>query len=211
VRAPSPESPRERVLDDAELSAVWRAFLGLGHYGAIVRLLALTGQRRSEVAEMTWAELDLAGKVWNLPAARCKNGRSHSVPLSDAALAILEKNADQPQSFAIFAPISFSREKAVLDKLLPAEMPKWTLHDLRRTAASGMAARGVRIDVIEKVLDHQSGSFRGIVGVYQKHSFASEKRAALDLWAAHVAALVAPDLDLTAALTTHVVGLTEAA
>jgi integrase len=188
VRAPSPETPRERTLDDAELSAVWRASLALGQYGAIVRLLALTGQRRSEVAELQWAELDLAAKVWNLPAARCKNGRSHSVPLSDAALAILEPCAI-PQ-IAVFAPVSFSREKAALDAALPA-MPKWMLHDLRRTCASGMARLGVRIETLERILNHQSGSFRGIVGVYQRYDFASEKRAALDAWAAHVVGLTA--------------------
>jgi hypothetical protein len=93
---------------------------------------------------------------------------------------------------SIFEPVSFSRMKGELDALLPAEMAPWVLHDLRRTCASGMAALGVHIETVEKVLNHASGSFRGIVGLYQKYDFASEKRAALDLWGAHVAALPAP-------------------
>ena len=189
VRQPAVEKARERTLTDDELGAVWRASHGLGKYGAIVRLLILTGQRRSEVANLSWAELDLPGRLWNIPAARCKNGRAHSVPLSDAAIAILESL--RSPNFAVFEPASFSRMKGELDKLLPG-VPAFTVHDFRRTFASGCARLGVRIEVVERTLNHASGSFRGIVGVYQRYDFASEKRAALDLWGAHVAALPAP-------------------
>ena len=130
----------------------------------------------------------MAAKTWTLPAARCKNGRQHSVPLSDAALAILE-SIPRDSGPAVFAPVSFSRCKAQLDKLLPANMPKWTLPDLRRTAASGMAGLGVQPHVIEAVLNHRSGVIRGVAAVYNRHSYSAEKKAALDPWAAHIAAL----------------------
>ena len=95
---PAVEKPRERVLDDGELAAVWHACDGLGEYGAGVKLLALTGQRRSEVFGADWSEIDLPAKLWHLPASRCKNNRSHSVPLSDAAMAILMERADSQKS-----------------------------------------------------------------------------------------------------------------
>jgi integrase len=163
IRAPAPETPRERM---TELGAVWRASLGLGVYGAGVRLLALTGARRSEVFGMTWAELDLPGRTWTLPAARAKNGRAHQIPLSAQALDVLRELCPACTGLSknpVFPPIGFSQSKAKLDALLPG-MPAWCVHDLRRTAASGMAGLGVRIETVEKVLNHASGSFRGIVG-----------------------------------------------
>jgi integrase len=187
VRPPAAERARERTLSDDELAAVWRASLGLREYGAIIRLLILTGQRRSEVAEMVWPEIDLAGRVWNIPAARCKNGRAHSVPLSAQAIAILE-NFRAGASLNVFEPVSFSRMKAELDVLLPGMQP-WVIHDLRRTAASGMAGLGTAPHVIEACLNHQSGVIRGVTATYNRFNYASEKRAALDLWGAHVAAL----------------------
>jgi integrase len=196
IRPPAPEKARERVLSDDELGAVWRTSLGLGEYGAICRLLILTGQRRGEVAGMTWAELDMAAKTWTLPAARAKNGRQHVIPLSAQALAVLGNLGPAPTLGPVFEPVGFSQAKARLEAELKAgagtQLPPWTLHDLRRTAASGMASLGVRIETVEKILNHASGSFRGIVGVYQKYDFASEKRSALDAGAAHVAALPAP-------------------
>jgi hypothetical protein len=84
----------------------------------------------------------------------------------------------------------FGKAKRRLDVLLPRDMPAWQLHDLRRTVASGMARLGINLPVIEKVLNHASGSFAGIVGVYQKHSFADEKRGALVAWGSHVAGIV---------------------
>ena len=89
------------------------------------------------------------------------------------------------------AASNYSASKRKLDKLLPADMPPWWLHDLRRTVASGMARLGINLPVIEKVLNHSSGSFGGIVGVYQRHNFSDEKRRALERWGAHVADLVA--------------------
>jgi integrase len=99
----------------------------------------------------------------------------------------------------VFEEQSYSRMKSELDKLLPPDMPGWVLHDCRRTAASGMAALGVQLPVIEKVLNHQSGSFRGVCGVYQRHSYSAEKREALEKWSGHVAALTGVPVALTRA------------
>src|SRR5262245_319471 len=198
VKPPTAERARDRVLSDDQLRRVWAAAEKLdGTFGPLVKLLALTGQRRDEVAGVRWDELDLDTRLWTLPPARTKNNQPHEVPLSKAALAVLQKVPRIASSPFVLttnggaSPASgYSKNKRRLDALLPADMPPWRLHDLRRTAASGLARLGINLPVIEKVLNHSSGSFAGIVGVYQKHSFADEKRAALEAWGNFVAALV---------------------
>jgi len=195
VEMPGSETARDRVLTDEELAAVWQAASEQGGYFAsVVKLLILTAQRRNEVAGMEWRELDLPGKLWKLPRGRVKNDSGHEVPLSTQALAVIEAVPRIAGRALVFTttgttPVSgFSKVKAEIDEA--SDVEDWTLHDLRRTAASGMARLGVSLPVIEKILNHSSGTFRGVVGVYQRHSFADEKRAALDLWGAHVARLV---------------------
>jgi integrase len=198
VKPPSAERARDRVLSDDELRLVWAAAEKLGGtFGPLVKLLALTGQRRDEVARMAWEEVDIVNRVWTLPAERTKNNKPHEVPLSEAALAVLQRVPRITESPFILttnggaSPASgYSKGKRRLDALLPADMPAWRLHDLRRTSASGLARLGVNLPVIEKVLNHASGSFAGIVGVYQRHSFADEKRAGLEAWGNFVTALV---------------------
>ena len=195
VQKPSDESSRDRVLSDDELRLIWNAAEENGWpFGPIVQLLMLTGQRRDEVAGMAWSELDQTDKVWKLPRGRVKNDNGHEVPLSAPALKIIRAIPKVAGVDLLFTttgktPVSgFSKEKAALEEAVGFD--DWWLHDLRRTMASGMARLGVSLPVIEKILNHSSGSFRGVVGVYQRHSFADEKRAALDLWGAHVARLV---------------------
>jgi integrase len=196
VEMPGEETARDRILTDEELAKVWRAATKAhSHFGVVVKLLILTAQRRSEVAAMEWRELDVPGKLWKLPRGRVKNDNGHEVPLSAEALAVIEGVRRVKGRELLFTttgrtPISgFSKAKLELDE--ESGVRDYVLHDLRRTAASGMARVGVSLPVIEKILNHSSGTFRGIVGVYQRHSFADEKRAALDLWGAHVARLVA--------------------
>ncbi len=212
VRALTPEKnrARERVLSDEELRRVWAAAETLGFpFGPIFQLLILTGQRRGEVAGMTHGELDRPGAQWVIPAERTKNGLRHAVPLSPGALSILngqprfkrEKGAcDFVFSPGATAPSGFSRARRRLDAALrsaqrasdPAAppLPPWVVHDIRRSVASGMARLGTPLHVIERCLNHVSGSFGGIVGVYQRHSFSEEMRAALTLWGQHIEALV---------------------
>jgi integrase len=196
VQRPSDENSRDRVLSDDELRRIWNAAGERGWpFGPLLQLLILTGQRRDEVAGMAWSELDLANKVWKIPRGRVKNDTGHDVPLSQAALDVIKSvpkvsNVDLLFTTTGTTQVSgFSKEKAALEEAVGFD--DWWLHDLRRSMASGMARLGVSLPVIEKILNHSSGSFRGVVGVYQRHSFADEKRAALDLWGAHVARLVA--------------------
>jgi integrase len=149
-----------------------------GEYSAIVRLLILTGQRRSEVANLSLAEIDFAAKIWTLPASRAKNNRQNSIPLSDAALAILE-SLPRNGGAAIFEPQSFSKAKKQLDELLPPDMPGWVLHDLRRTAATNLARLGTALPVVERILNHIGGSFAGVAGIYMKFEFSDEKARGL--------------------------------
>jgi integrase len=187
----APTERRERVLSDDELGAIWRATDGAGPFNGIVRLLLLTGQRREEVAGMTWAELSDDLSTWTIPASRAKNGATHIVPLSAPAQDLLR---GVPRSGELAFPglrgtfNGFSPAKAALDA--KSGVTNWRLHDLRRTMATGLQRLGVRLEVTEQVLNHVSGSRAGIVGVYQRHDFASEKRAALDAWGEHVRAIV---------------------
>jgi integrase len=189
VKPPNPETSRDRVLTDDELKTVWRAAEKVGYpFGSILQLLILTGQQRGEVAGMQWSEIDATS--WSLPRERVKNDRRHEVPLSRQAVAILKAVPRIGDKYVFTlngtAPYNGFKAKGRFD----VGIAPWTVHDLRRTAASGMAKLGVSLVVIEKVLNHVSGSLTGIVGVYQRHEFAKEKRAALQQWADHVERLV---------------------
>jgi len=194
IERPAPEQSRERVLADKELRKVWLAAEKLDHpWAGIVKLLILTGQRRNEIADLHWSEIDPDERVIHLPAARTKNDRAHDVPLSGSALAIITGLRRLPDADLVFTikrqPVTgFSRMKERLDKA--SGVTNWTLHDLRRTVASGLQRLGVRLEVTEAVLNHKSGSTAGIVGVYQRHDYAGEKRDALARWADCVDALV---------------------
>ncbi len=202
-----PVEKRERVLTDDELRAIWQATGTAGSFNAIVRALMLTGQRREEVAGMKWSELAADRSAWTIPAARAKNGVAHIVPLSAPVRALIEANeptekkAPPPKPRATVdeaaearreflfpgrgGPFNgFGKAKAALDE--ECGVKDWRLHDLRRTMATGLQALGVRLEVTEAVLNHVSGSRAGIVGIYQRHDYAAEKRAALDAWGAHV-------------------------
>jgi integrase len=191
------ERPRERVLADAELRLIWQA-LSDNQYSTILRLLVLTGQRLSEITGLRWSEVDFDRGIISLPGERTKNGRPHEIPMSKTVRSLL---AAQPRSNGrefVFGegagPFSGqSHRKAALDQDMARagkSLAAWTHHDLRRSAVSGMARLGVSLPVIEKIVNHASGSFAGIVGVYQRHDFAGEKRKALQLWDEHIAGLV---------------------
>lgn len=216
VKPPTAERSRDRVLTDEEITALWHGAESMGWpFGKMFQVLLLTGQRREEVAGMAWSEMDLANKVWTLPRARVKTDKAHDVPLSDAVVAILERLPRLDGAGYVFTtngrnPVSgFSKGKETLDGKMRAHLRKraadiagdatgvdmapWRIHDIRRTVASGMAKLGISLAVIEKILNHTSGSFGGIVGVYQRHEFADEKRRALDAWAGYVMTLVSDE------------------
>jgi integrase len=189
VPLPSREIARDRVLDDNELAHIILAARKIGGlYGGIVELLALTGQRREEVARLQGEELDLAQRVWTLPKSRTKNGKAHVVHLSKQSMAVLERTHQRGRYvFSLLGtkPFQeFSRAKRRLDQL--SGVTGWRLHDLRRTCVSGMARLGVAPHVADKILNHQAGTISGVAAVYQRHEFLAERRAALELWGAHV-------------------------
>jgi integrase len=205
VKAPAPETSRDRVLGDDELRWLWRACEALGQpWGPLGQMLLLTGQRLGEVAGMTDGEL--AGDDWLLPASRVKNGRPHVVPLSGRARDVLDgierigagglihtTTGRTPLSgFAKGRDHIAAKMQEIADRERggPVLIPRWTFHDLRRTAATGMARLGIPVRVTEAVLNHVSGTGGGIVAVYQRHDYADEKRAALEAWSRFIGDLV---------------------
>jgi integrase len=186
----APTTKRERVLADDELAAIWRATERPGPFNSIVRLLMLTGQRREEVAGLTWAELSGDFSTWTLAANRTKNGKAHIVSLSEPAQDLL-RNAVKLNEYVfpgLRGPFrGFTKAKAALDKA--SGVTNWVLHDLRRTLATGLQRLGVRLEVTEAALNHTSGTRGGIAGVYQRHDWALERRSALDAWGAKVLAI----------------------
>jgi integrase len=200
------EQPRDRVLTVAELVTIWKA-LPVGDFGDIIRLLALTGQRRDEIADLQWDEIDLDHGLITLPPARTKNHRRHTVPLSGPAKQILieakerkagtETNAklkaDEGNRLLVFGRgqggfSGWSQSKARLDKKLT--IPPWTIHDLRRAVSTGLGGLGTQPHVIEAVLNHISGSKGGVAGIYNKAAYEDEKGSALARWAEHLTAAV---------------------
>lgn len=192
---PGSETRRDRVLSDNELVAVWKAAEDVGWpFGDAIRLLILTGARREEIGRLRW--LEIVGNEIRLEGVRTKNGEPHTIPLSVPARAIIERmphiKGEEDFVFTITGKTSvsgWSRIKADLDDEIG--IAPWRIHDLRRTVATGLQKLGTPIQVTESVLGHVSGSRAGIVGVYQRHDHADEKRKALEAWARHVEALLA--------------------
>jgi integrase len=194
------EKSRERVLTDDELRTIWNA-CGDDDYGAIVKLLMLTGQRRDEIARLSYAEIrdarpDLQHGQFQieLSGERTKNGEAHIIPLADAALNILDRFPANGREYVFgreetkgFAR-SYTRPKERLDARVG--FSNWRIHDLRRTCATGMANLGVAPHVVEAVLNHISGHKGGVAGIYNKAQYLPERRAALALWAEHLTAIV---------------------
>lgn len=187
VKAPCKETPRDRVLNDAELTKIIPECKAAGYpFGDLFLILLLTAQRRGEVSDMRWSELDLPNRLWHLPAHRVKNGCAHSVPLSKPVVRILERAPRFLNSDFVFTTTGRSGVsgwgKPVSRLCDDSGVHEWRIHDLRRTGASGMARLGVLPHVVEKVLNHISGSISGVAAVYNRYGYDVEKRDALDKW-----------------------------
>jgi integrase len=197
VKRPLKVSARDRVLAEDEISSLWRACEVVGYpYGTLAQLLLLTGQRRSEVSGMRWDEIDLGKKVWLIPGERTKNGEPHEVPLSEPVLVILKSLPNIKGRYVLthsgdYPVTNHGLAKHAIDDAMAA-VPRWTLHDLRRTAATGMARLHIPLQVAENVLNHISGSLGGMAGIYNRHDYADEKRSALEAWGRYVLALQRP-------------------
>ncbi|MDU8945943.1 tyrosine-type recombinase/integrase [Ovoidimarina sediminis] len=194
LKPPTKPKARDRVLTDPEISRFLLAAEDEGYpFGTLAKLLLLTGQRRGEVSEMRWSQVDFETATWTIPSERAKNGIAHDVPLSQPVIDILQGLPRFAGSDFVFTttgktPVSgFGRAKDRLNDAMGAS--DWRLHDLRRTAASGMARIGVAPHIIEKVLNHKSGVISGVAAVYNRYSYADEKCEALRLWSKEIQAL----------------------
>lgn len=189
---------RKRFLSMEELGRVWDAAGEAGYpFGEMVRLIVLTGQRRSEIAGLRREWLDEEDRAVEIPADDYKTGIDHVVPLSPQAWAIVSKLPRWNEGDFMFSttagrrPVSgFSKAKAALDRRIAkraakenlGELEAWTLHDLRRSVATHMARLGVQQEHIERVLGH---IVSGVAGTYNRYGYLEEKRAALETWGAH--------------------------
>jgi integrase len=202
VPKPGKERAETRTLTDGEIRVVWRA-LSDERYGDLFRLLLLLGQRRTETAEMRWTELDLAAGWWTIPGTRTKNGLQHRVPLTETALSILQCIRRLNSDF-VFPGLRESRPVVNLAKPLEriikrAAVANFTMHDLRRTAATGMAQAGVQVSNIARVLNHSSAiTTNRITLIYDRHTYDREKRDALCRWEARLMSIIAEDSEITA-------------
>ena len=193
VARPKPPPARDRVLTADEIVKFWQAASAERvAFTGVLKLLLITGCRLREVTDMRRAELSDDGATWTIPGDRTKNHRVHVMSLPPLARSILAEaggNGDLVFATSNGTPISvWSRIKRRLDAAMHA--PPWRLHDLRRTAATGMAEIGIAPHIVEAVLNHISGARAGVAGTYNRAAYSDEKKAALERWAAHVEGLV---------------------
>jgi integrase len=210
LKPPPGGGQRDRILNDEELAVIWCATNSLNPlWEAVFQLLILTAQRKSEVVGMEWTEIDEAEKLWRIPGRRTKNGRAHEVPLTPQMLSILSGVPRIEGAIHVFTANGLrpmagqSRVKQELDDVVndlwkergpndreQEQMPHWTIHDLRRTATTGMARLGIPPHVADAILNHKSGTVSGVAAVYNRYGYLAERREALEAWEGHVSSLV---------------------
>jgi integrase len=203
IKAPTKEKSRDRWLNDQEIVWFWHACEQIGYpFGPLFQTLLLAAQRLAETASMEWAEIDLDAKLWTIPRGKAKSDRTHEVQLSDVAIEIL-------RSLPRLGPYVFTGNrtgrsvtgftygKDKLDAAMTevsdgAAIEAFILHDLRRTAVSHMARLGIAPHVVDRILNHSSGTIRGVAAVYNRFEYRDERRTALMAWASYVTALITP-------------------
>ena len=202
---PNRPATRDRLLADNEIKAVWNAAEAFGFpFGTIIQLCILTGQRRSEIARLRRDYLDLNAKIVTLPPEETKNSRQHAFPLGAMAAAIIEKlDHSSPHLFPArrefrsgtpaFVYNAWSKDKRNFD--LTCAIPHWTLHDLRRTFSTNLAALNTPPHVLERLLNHSAGTISGVSAIYNRFRYIDEMRAAMELWEAKLTRLLDARLD----------------
>jgi integrase len=199
---PGKEVKRDRVLERAEIAAVWKASDAIGWpFGPLFKLLLFSGARREEIGALQWSEI--VGDEIRLSGARTKNGEAHVIPLAPEATALIKTLPRIADSHFVFTTTGetsvsgWSRAKRLLDAAAAqanggAALAPWRPHDLRRTVATHLQRPPISasLQVIEAILGHLSGSRAGIVGVYQRHTFDAEKRTVLEAWAGEIVRLI---------------------
>ena len=199
VKMPAKKVSRERVLNQEELVRLWHATCTLRYpFGTITQLLLLTAQRRNEVVQMCWSHLNFEDATWTIPGHLTKNGNPHLVPLVPAVVTILRTVPRLADDMLFPSPIGdgkafsgFSSAKKRLEA--QAQIEDFTLHDLRRTAATHMARLGVEPHIIEKLLNHVTGIIGGVAGVYNRFSYRQEVRSAQELWTEYLCRVIGTD------------------
>lgn len=204
IARPAPENKRQRVLTDDELKALWGAWDTMDYpFGALYKMLALTGARLSEAAEAQWSEIDLPRGVWTIPSERYKSDRAHEIPLSKQAVALIKAlpRFTGPYIFSTTSghrPVSgFSKAKA--KAVEHSEVTNWTPHDIRRTVRTQLARLRVAHEVSEMVLGHAKP---GLWGTYDQYSYEKEKRQALQRWANQLDRILTDEADKVVAIKT---------
>jgi len=188
IRKPAKEKSRDRVLDDAELKLTWEAAeAASGAAGALIKLLILSGARRNEMTELARGEI--AADAIELPGERTKNGLPHTIPITPMIRRVLETLPSTGKFVLNGTDRPFGDHSGAKAKVTPAIRP-WTLHDLRRSFASGLQRLGIAPHIVELALNHRSGTFSGVAGIYQRHRYANEVCEAFELWSKHVEALI---------------------
>jgi integrase len=208
IDRPGPPASRDRILGkdengnlNDEVTTFWQACENIGGvYGNLAQMMLLTGARREEVAGMKLAEIGADGS-WRIPSSRTKNHRPHSLPLPALAFEIIARVPEPKKNVSglVFStngvrPFSgYSKAKRQLDdamaEIAGEPVRTFVLHDLRRTFASGLAALGIMQPVTERLLNHVSGTFAGVAGIYQQYDYAAEKINAMEQWAKHLQGL----------------------
>jgi len=204
VPLPTVERPRDRFLNDSEIVWFWKACEKIGWpFGPLFQLLLLTGQRRDEVGQMEWSEIDLDKGIWTQPRTKAKNDKSHVVHLNDQALTVLQSLPQIGRKY-VFARddgqhfvTGFSWGKTIVDEAMAEaakgkKIPAFRLHDLRRSLATGMAELKVAPHVVDKILNHTSGTIRGVAAVYNRFEYLPERETALKAWGNKIESLVLP-------------------
>jgi integrase len=197
---PGQEMACDRILADDEINPIWAAGEELGYpFGRFFQMDLATGQRRNEIANMRWQDIDEDARLWTLPAAvtKAKRAPGQVVPLSPIAMDILGQcprigmyvfttRRDQPIS-------GFSKAKREVDelvvKLRGERLKPWTIHDIRRTVGTGLGKLKVPRFIIGRVLNHAD---RTVTGIYDRYEYVQEKRDALERWGRHLAGIINP-------------------
>jgi integrase len=195
IKRLSEEKPRERVLTGNELVQVLKAASEMGElFGALIKTLILTGQRREEVTQAKWEEFDLTEGTWIIPAVRTKNGQPHEIPLARASVDFLESLPRKSSEFLFpgrFGDKPFNGWSKASQRLLAAanlETP-WIIHDLRRTFATGCGELGIDPFIIKRLLNHSMRREMGVTSIYERSHRRDATRMAVEKWTQHVETL----------------------
>lgn len=203
MKPPASKVIRQRILTEDEIRSLWGAFEKMGYpFGRLLAFALLTGQRRDEVAGISWAEVDLKAKLWIIPPERCKSDRPHAVPLSPAAVELLDALPRFNKGDYAFtttdgerAVSGYSKAKARADEL--SGISDWRIHDLRRTVRTELSRLRTPEIVAERVINHAP---RGPSKVYDQFTYLDEKREALEAWGARLRAIIEPPPENVVAL-----------